>query len=161
MVHTSVSSLDCFSTCDLRTSQSRNSHVSNGNITHVMIGTAMGMTGMTAIEFGRPLVTGRSNGISTTRTGSIAMLVSLEPVKSGLKKESEPKMITDWRRSPDAIAERAGWSEGEIRTKAFRHTYRAARLQTLDSGAPISVCMVAKERTAATRWFAGRTATWE
>ncbi len=58
---------------------------------------------------------------------------------------NEPKMITDWRKSLDAIAERAGWKEGEIRTKAFRHTYCAARLQTLDSGAPISVYTVAKE----------------
>ena len=54
-------------------------------------------------------------------------------------------MITGWRKSLDAVAERAGWKEGEIRTKAFRHTYCAARLQTLDSGAPISVYTVAKE----------------
>src|SRR5690606_15050433 len=61
------------------------------------------------------------------------------------KERHEPKMITDWRKSLDAIAERAGWKEGEIRTKAFRHTYCAARLQTLDSGAPVSVYTVAKE----------------
>ena len=54
-------------------------------------------------------------------------------------------MITDWRKSLDAVAERAGWKEGEIRAKAFRHTCCAARLQTLDSGAPISVYTVAKE----------------
>ena len=31
-------------------------------------------------------------------------------------------MITGWRKSLDAVAERAGWKEGEIRAKAFRHT---------------------------------------
>jgi integrase len=30
-------------------------------------------------------------------------------------------------------------------TKAFRHAFRAARLQTLDNGAPVSVYTVAKE----------------
>lgn len=54
-------------------------------------------------------------------------------------------MIIDWRKSLDAIAERAGWKEGEIRTKAFGHTYCAARLQTHDNGAPISAYTVAKE----------------
>ena len=34
---------------------------------------------------------------------------------------------------------------GEIRSKMFRHTYCAARLQTLDNGAPVSVYTVAKE----------------
>jgi integrase len=32
-----------------------------------------------------------------------------------------------------------------MRTKAFRHTYCAARLQTLDGGAPISPFTVARE----------------
>jgi integrase len=40
---------------------------------------------------------------------------------------------------------RAGWNAGEIRSKMFRHTYCAARLQTLDQGAPVSVYTVAKE----------------
>ena len=31
------------------------------------------------------------------------------------------------------------------RSKMFRHTYTAARLQTLDQGAPVSVYTVAKE----------------
>jgi integrase len=34
---------------------------------------------------------------------------------------------------------------GEIRTKAFRHTYASARLQTLDEGRPVSVYTVSKE----------------
>jgi len=40
---------------------------------------------------------------------------------------------------------RAGWKPGEIRSKMFRHTYCAARLQTLDQGAPVSLFTVAKE----------------
>src|SRR5207247_6665846 len=54
-------------------------------------------------------------------------------------------MITDFRKLLDAVAERAGWKQGEIRSKMFRHTYCAARLQTLDQGAPVSVFTVAKE----------------
>ena len=34
-----------------------------------------------------------------------------------------------------AAAGRAGWAAGDIRSKMFRHTYCAARLQTLDQGA--------------------------
>ena len=40
---------------------------------------------------------------------------------------------------------RAGFQKGELRTKAFRHTYCAARLQTLDQGAPVSTYTVARE----------------
>jgi len=45
----------------------------------------------------------------------------------------------------DAVAVRAGWKAGEIRSKRFRHTYCAARIQTLDHGAPVSVYTVARE----------------
>ena len=34
---------------------------------------------------------------------------------------------------------------GEVRTKALRHTYCAARLQTLESGAPVSPFTVSRE----------------
>jgi integrase len=54
-------------------------------------------------------------------------------------------MVTDWRKLLDGVAARAGWKPGEIRSKMFRHTYTAARLQTLDQGAPVSVYTVAKE----------------
>jgi integrase len=54
-------------------------------------------------------------------------------------------MLADVRKTLDAIARRAGWKEGEIRTKAFRHTYTATRLQTLDRGAPVSVWTVGRE----------------
>lgn len=54
-------------------------------------------------------------------------------------------MITDWRKSLDAIAARAGWRPGEIRSRMLRHTYCATRLQTLDHGAPVSVYTVSQE----------------
>jgi integrase len=54
-------------------------------------------------------------------------------------------MIVDIRKCLDMVAERAGWKRGEIRPYAFRHTYCAARLQTLDGGAPVSPFTVGKE----------------
>jgi integrase len=57
----------------------------------------------------------------------------------------EEAMLTDFRKLLDAVAVRAGWKPGEIRSKMFRHTYCAARLQTLDGGAPVSTYTVARE----------------
>jgi integrase len=54
-------------------------------------------------------------------------------------------MVTDFRKVLDAIAGRAEWAPGEIRSKMFRHTYCAARLQTLDQGAAVSPFTVARE----------------
>jgi integrase len=54
-------------------------------------------------------------------------------------------MLTDFRKLLDAVAVRAGWKPGEIRSKTFRHTYCAARLQTVDQGAPVSTYTVARE----------------
>ena len=54
-------------------------------------------------------------------------------------------MIHDVRKALDAMAKRAGWEAGEIRTRTFRHTYCAARLQTLDRCAPVSPWTVARE----------------
>jgi integrase len=45
----------------------------------------------------------------------------------------------------DRIASRVGWKGGEIRHRVFRHTYCAARLQTLDRGAPVSFYTVSRE----------------
>lgn len=42
------------------------------------------------------------------------------------------KMIQDTRKTLDKIAKRVGYSEGEVRTRLFRHTYCTARLQTFD-----------------------------
>src|SRR5260370_25867359 len=57
----------------------------------------------------------------------------------------EERMVTDFHKLIEAVWAGAGWQDGEIRSKMFRHTYCAARLQTLDQGAPVSVYTVAKE----------------
>lgn len=54
-------------------------------------------------------------------------------------------MIGSFDKALDQVAERAGWKRGEIRCRMFRHTYCAARLQTLDRGAPVSPYTVARE----------------
>jgi len=53
--------------------------------------------------------------------------------------------LTDTRKLLDHVAERAGWNAGEIRSQMFRHTYCAARLQTLDGGAPVPLYTVSRE----------------
>ncbi|HEY8376943.1 MAG TPA: tyrosine-type recombinase/integrase [Nannocystis sp.] len=55
------------------------------------------------------------------------------------------QLITDIRKPLDAIASLVGWKPGDIRTKMFRHTYCAARLQTLDHGAPVALYTVQRE----------------
>jgi integrase len=57
----------------------------------------------------------------------------------------EERMLTDVRKLFDRVARRAGLEAGTLRTKAFRHTYCATRLQTLDQGAPVSTYTVARE----------------
>jgi integrase len=54
-------------------------------------------------------------------------------------------MLQETRRLLDRVALRAGWKRGEIRHRLFRHTYCAARLQTLDRGAPVSLYTVSRE----------------
>ena len=53
--------------------------------------------------------------------------------------------LRETRRLLDRIAQRIGWKRGEIRHRIFRHTYCAARLQTLDRGAPVSLYTVSRE----------------
>lgn len=60
-------------------------------------------------------------------------------------RSKDESMISDWRKSLDTVAERAGWTRGEVRSRMFRHTYCAARLQTLDRGYPVSVYTVSQE----------------
>ncbi|MEX1258204.1 MAG: site-specific integrase [Gemmatimonadota bacterium] len=55
------------------------------------------------------------------------------------------KMIHDMRKALNGVAERAGWEAGQLTTKMFRHSYCAARLQSLDQGAPVSPFTVARE----------------
>lgn len=53
--------------------------------------------------------------------------------------------IHDCRKALEAIGERIEVAEGEIRFHRMRHTYCAARLQTLDNGAPVCEYTVMKE----------------
>src|SRR3989442_13509869 len=79
--------------------------------------------------------------LSTRRPG--ILIDEIEQVPS--YRTGEETMLTDFRKLLDMVAVRAGWKPGEIRSKMFRHTYCAARLQTLDQGAPVSLFTVAKE----------------
>jgi len=66
-------------------------------------------------------------------------------------------MVTDWRKALDAVVARAGElhvivdahrrraEPGDVRSKSFRHTYCATRLQTLDGGKPAAVYTVSRE----------------
>lgn len=54
-------------------------------------------------------------------------------------------MITDCRKLLDAIAARVGYQPRELNLYVFRHTYCAARLQTLDRGAPVSEFTAGRE----------------
>ncbi len=64
-------------------------------------------------------------------------------VRSGDR--SAERMILDLRRALDRIGERAGFPAGHVRLHMLRHTYTAARIQTLDRGAPVSMYTVARE----------------
>lgn len=74
-------------------------------------------------------------------------LFGREEASEGLLFGSERSegMVRDVRKAIDVVAARAGWEPGEIRTRMFRHTYTAARLQTLDRGAPVSPFTVSRE----------------
>ena len=69
--------------------------------------------------------------------GKVSGLLFPSPMGTG--------MLQDLRKLLNAIGERASFAKGEITSKMFRHTYCAARLQTLDRGAPVSPWTVAKE----------------
>jgi integrase len=53
--------------------------------------------------------------------------------------------LTDVRKLLDAVATRVGFPARAVNLYAFRHSYCAARLQTLDRGAPVSPYTVGKE----------------
>lgn len=55
------------------------------------------------------------------------------------------RMLHEWRKTLDRIAVRAGFPKGSVRTKAFRHSFASARLQTMDNGAPVAIWTVSKE----------------
>ena len=56
----------------------------------------------------------------------------------------EPRLV-EIRRVLDRAVERAGWKRGDFYTRALRHTYCAARLLTLDHGAPVTPYTVSRE----------------
>ena len=57
----------------------------------------------------------------------------------------EEAMLTDVRKVLDAVGARVGYNTRELNMYDFRHTYCAARLQTLDEGAPVSPYTVGRE----------------
>lgn len=57
----------------------------------------------------------------------------------------EDTPLGDFDKALDALARRAGWKDGQIRAHGLRHTWAAARLQTTDRGAPISLYTVQQE----------------
>jgi len=114
------------------------------------------------VSFDRETVTFRVNAHRRLKTRTSARVVPLWPQLAAILKPyvdqrvidrggtllfpgKTGEMLTDWRKVLDVVAKRAGWQAGEIRSKRFRHTYCAARLQTLDGGAPVSVFTVARE----------------
>lgn len=117
------------------------------------------------VSFDRKTITFRPNQHRRLKTGTSHRVVPLwpqleailraylyggdVPLVSGLifpsTRTGAPKMLTDVRKMLDAVAERAGWRAGEIRSKMFRHTYTAARLQTTDRGEAVSQFTVSRE----------------
>jgi integrase len=54
-------------------------------------------------------------------------------------------LLVENRKLLDRVLLRAGWHRGEFYTRALRHTYCAARLQTLDHGAAVTPYTVSRE----------------
>jgi integrase len=73
------------------------------------------------------------------RTGGLGSL--LFPSSRG----DDESMVRDLHKALDKIGARAGFPAGHIRLHMLRHTYTAARIQTLDRGAPIALYSVARE----------------
>ena len=117
------------------------------------------------VSFDRRLITIRPNAWRRLKTRTSHRVVPLWPQLSEILRpyvfgprleragrllfpafvDGREQMLTDVRKLLDRLAARAGWTRGEIRTRLFRHTYCAARLQTLDAGAPVSIYTVARE----------------
>jgi integrase len=114
------------------------------------------------VSLDRGVVTFRPNGWRRLKTSTSHRLVPLWPQLRMILQQylterppsrllfpsyrtGEEAMVTDFRKVLYAVAARAGWRAGEIRSKMFRHTYCAARLQTLDGDVPVSEYTVSKE----------------
>ena len=125
------------------------------------------------VSFDRSIITFRPNALRRLKTRTSHRVVPLWPQLGEILRpyvfgprlerggrllfpafvDGREQMLTDVRKPLDRLAERAGWARGEIRTRLFRHTYCAARLQTLDAGAPVSIYTVARELGhQSTRW---------
>ena len=121
-------------------------------------------TGLLAsdVSFDRSTVTIAPNEFRRLKTKGSRRVVPLHPQLRAILQEYEARrppsrllfpvfvngkeqMVRDFRWYLDNIAVRAGWRKGEIRTRVARHSYTAARLQTLEGGAPISPYTVARE----------------
>ncbi len=126
------------------------------------------------VSFDRRTVTFRSNRWRRLKTASSTRVVPLWPQLAEILRtyiltrppsnllfpsfaREREGMITDIRKLLDRVAIRAGWNRGEIRTKIFRHTYCAARLQTLDGGHPVSPFTVSRELGHGSREMVERT----
>jgi integrase len=115
------------------------------------------------VNFDRKTITFRPNDVRGLKTATSHRTVPLWPqleqiLRAYLRAGDTPRvagllfparhgagMVTDFRKALDAVAALAGWKAGDVRPYAFRHTYTAARLQTLDNGAPVSSFTVARE----------------
>jgi integrase len=118
------------------------------------------------VSFDRQTVTFRPNGWRRLKTRKSWRTVPLWPQlagilrghifpldrtpRSGLLFPSEDRggavaLLGNFDKALDSIAEAAGWKAGEIRSRIFRNTYAAARLQTLDGDAPVSPYTVSRE----------------
>jgi integrase len=119
------------------------------------------------VAFERNTITFRPNDWRRLRTATSAQTVPLLPQLAEILRDylsadsiprraglafptrladpKSPAMLTDLRKPLDAVAERVGWKKGEVRSRAFRHPYCAARLQALDRGESVSRWTVAKE----------------
>ena len=125
------------------------------------------------ISFDRELVTFRPNEWRRFKTGTSHRAVPLWPQLAEVLKDhvfaaaappgrllfpslrtGREAMLTDIRKMLDRVAKSAGWERGEIRTKMFRHTYCAARLQTIDNGHPCRrIRLPGNWGTVGSRWF--------
>lgn len=63
----------------------------------------------------------------------------------GSHRGNEESIVWNYEKTLDAVAKKLDFRKGEIRAQRFRNTYCAARLQTLDHGAPVSPYTVARE----------------
>lgn len=114
------------------------------------------------VSFDRKTVTFRPNAHRRLKTNksrrSVPLWLQLEEVqrehvfggdspRSGLLFPSPytGKMMVNLRGHFHGVGKRVGFGKGRIRTKLFRHTYTAARLQTLDNRHPVSLYTVSRE----------------